>query len=54
MEIYRRGTNEPYSFLANDTIFPSDHALSFRRNMTYEISQEKTFFIIDTYSNHDN
>ena len=33
MTIYRKCTNEPYSFLANDTTFSSDNPLTFRKNL---------------------
>ena len=32
MKIYKKCTAEPYSFLANDTILPSDNPLRFRNN----------------------
>ena len=33
MEIYKKCTTEPYSFLVNDTTLPSDDPLSFRKNL---------------------
>ena len=33
MKIYKTCTVEPYSFLVNDTILPSDDPLSFRKNL---------------------
>ena len=33
MNIYRKCTKEPYSFLVNDTTLPSDNPLSFRKNL---------------------
>ena len=33
MKIYKDYTKEPYSFLVNDTIFPSDNPLRFRKNL---------------------
>ena len=33
MEIYKKFTTEPYSFLLNDTTLPSDDPLSFRKNL---------------------
>ena len=33
MKIYKKYTNEPYSFLVNDTILPSDDLLRFRKNL---------------------
>ena len=32
MNIYKKYTKEPYSFLVNDTTLPSDDPLRFRRN----------------------
>ena len=32
MKIYKKCTAEPYSFLVNDTILPSDNPLRFRNN----------------------
>ena len=33
MKIYKKCATEPYSFLVNDTILPSDDALRFRKNL---------------------
>ena len=33
MNIYKRSTKEPYSFLVNDTALPSDDSLRFRKNL---------------------
>ena len=33
MEIYKKRTTEPYSFLVNDTALPSDDPLRFRKNL---------------------
>ena len=33
MEIYKKRTTEPYSFLVNDTTLPSDDPLRFRKNL---------------------
>ena len=33
MNIYKKSTKEPYSFLVNDTILPSDDHLMFRKNL---------------------
>ena len=33
MNIYKKYTKEPYSFLVNDTTLPSDDPLSFRKNL---------------------
>ena len=33
MEIYKKCTTKPYSFLVNDTTLPSDDPLSFRKNL---------------------
>ena len=33
MKIYKDYTKEPYSFLVNDAIFPSDNPLRFRKNL---------------------
>ena len=33
MQIYKKYTNEPYSFLVNDTTLPSDDLLRFRKNL---------------------
>ena len=33
MNIYKKYTEEPYSFLVNDTTLPSDDPLSFRKNL---------------------
>ena len=33
MNIYKKYTKEPYSFLVNDTTLPSDHPLRFRKNL---------------------
>ena len=33
IKIYRKFSAEPYSFLVNDTILPSDNALRFRKNL---------------------
>ena len=33
MEIYKKCTTEPYSFLVNDTTSPSDNPLRFRKNL---------------------
>ena len=33
MNIYKKYTKEPYSFLVNDTTFPSDNPLRFRKNL---------------------
>ena len=33
MEIYKKCTTEPYSFLVNDTTLPSDDLLRFRENL---------------------
>ena len=33
MNIYKKCTTEPYSFLVNDTILPSDDPLRFRKNL---------------------
>ena len=32
-KIYKKCTAEPYSFLVNDTILPSDNPLRFRKNL---------------------
>ena len=32
-KIYNKCTNEPYSFLVNDTTLASDNALRFRKNL---------------------
>ena len=33
VKIYTKCTTEPYSFLVNDTILPSDDPLRFRKNL---------------------
>ena len=33
MNIYKKRTTEPYSFLVNDTTLPSDDPLRFRKNI---------------------
>ena len=33
MNIYKKSTNEPYSFLVNDTTLPSDNPLRFRKSL---------------------
>ena len=33
MKIYKKCTTEPYSFLVNDTILPSNYPLRFRKNL---------------------
>ena len=33
MNIYKKYTKEPYSFLVNDTALPSDNPLRFRKNL---------------------
>ena len=33
MKIYKKYTSKPYSFLINDTTFPSDNSLRFRKNL---------------------
>ena len=33
MNIYKKHTKEPYSFLVNDTALPSDNPLRFRKNL---------------------
>ena len=33
MKIYKKCTTKPYSFLVNDTTFPSDDLLRFRMNL---------------------
>ena len=33
MNIYKKSTKEPYSFLVNDTTLPSDNLLRFRKNL---------------------
>ena len=33
MNIYKKYTKEPYSFLVNDTTLPSDETLRFRKNL---------------------
>ena len=33
MEIYKKCTTEPYSFLVNDTTLPTDDPLRFRKNL---------------------
>ena len=33
MNIYKKSTKEPYSFLVNDTTLPSDNPLMFRKNL---------------------
>ena len=33
MNIYKKHTKEPYSFLVNDTTLPSDNPLRFRKNL---------------------
>ena len=33
MNIYKKYTEEPYSFLVNDTTLPSDDPLKFRKNL---------------------
>ena len=33
MNIYKKCTAEPYSFLVNDTPLPSDDPLRFRKNL---------------------
>ena len=32
-KIYKKYTEEPYSFLVNDTTLPSDNPLKFRKNL---------------------
>ena len=36
MNIYKKYTKEPYSFLVNDTTLPSDGPLRFRKNLLGE------------------
>ena len=33
VKIYKKCTDEPYSFLVNDTTLPSDNSLRFRKNL---------------------
>ena len=33
IKIYKKSTAEPYSFLVNDAILPSDYPLKFRKNL---------------------
>ena len=33
MNVYKKYTKEPYSFLVNDTTLPSDNPLRFRKNL---------------------
>ena len=33
IKIYKKFTDEPYSFLVNDTTLPSDNPLRFRKNL---------------------
>ena len=33
MNIYKKSTKEPYSYLVNDTTLPSDNPLRFRKNL---------------------
>ena len=33
MQIYKKCTTEPYSFLVNDTTLPSEYPLRFRKNL---------------------
>ena len=33
VRIYKRCTDEPYSFLVNDTTLPSDNPLTIRKNL---------------------
>ena len=33
MKIYKKCTADPYFFLVNDTTFPSDNLLKFRKNL---------------------
>ena len=33
MNIYKKSTKEPYSFLVNDTTLPSDNPLRFGNNL---------------------
>ena len=33
IKIYKKWTAEPYSFLVNDAMLPSDHLLRFRKNL---------------------
>ena len=33
IRIYKKYTEEPYSFLVNNTTFPSDNPVSFRKNL---------------------
>ena len=33
MNIYKKCTKKPYSFLVNDTTLPSDNPLRFRKNL---------------------
>ena len=33
MKIYKKCTSEPYSFLVNDTTFPSNNSLRFRKSL---------------------
>ena len=49
MRIYKRYTNKPYSFLANENLLPSDHPLTFRKGLT-----NKTYFITKINNNHGN
>ena len=35
MKIYKKYTEDPYSFLVNDTTLPSDDPLRFRKNLLY-------------------
>ena len=33
IKIYKKWTAEPYSFLVNDAMLPSDHLIRFRKNL---------------------
>ena len=37
IKIYKKCTNEPYSFLVNDATLESDNPLRFRKNFFYNI-----------------
>ena len=41
MNIYKKYTKEPYSFLVNDTTLPSDNPLRFRKNLLESFKDEK-------------
>ena len=55
MKIYKNVTNEPYSFLVNETTLSPNHQLHLRKNLTdelYKISQKKNFIITNMDNNH--